>query len=340
MTLPSEGLRLAWQFAAGAGRSSRCMLWRLSLDRGVPDYAIDGGSLGAAFAVGLRELLRRPRGSRWGILEVPISFFVGLRPRCAITGVLADQQPPDYERKVPPGTEGPWLGKVGDMDAKLEAAKAKRLRLIAPAANEGDSEEGGVDWAYTVYQADRYARQVRPVRTGIAAAAILGVFGVAVGIGTVAQARSGESSADSRAAQQHAVALSVQFAAKSLSLDATDPLTARQLAVAAWSVSHTSQAESVMTTLLIEQQRNGTLPLTSASSSVEEVALSPDAKLLATVDVKYASFGTGTIQLWNLATRQPVGNPLPVGIDLNGDADKVAFSPDGRSWLPQTPTAP
>jgi WD40 repeat protein len=324
-----EGLRLAWRFAAGAGRSPRCVLWRLSLDGGVPDYAIDGGSLGAAFAVGLRELLRRPRGSRWGVLEVPLSLFVGLRPRCAITGVLVEQQPTGYERKAPPGTVGPWLGKVGDWDAKLEAAKAKGLRLIAPAANESDSGEGGVVWAYTAHQADRYARQVRPVRTGIAAAAILAVLGAAAGIGIVAHARSGESSADAQAAQQHDVALSRQLAAQSLSLDTTDPLTARQLAVAAWSVSHTSQAESAMTALLIEQQRNGTLPLTSASAYVQEVALSPDGKLLATVKVKYASSGSGTVQLWNLATRQPVGKPLPVGIDLNGDVDKVAFSPAG-----------
>jgi hypothetical protein len=252
-----EGLRLAWQFAAGVGRTSRCVLWRLSLDEPVPDYAIDGGSLGAAFAVGLRELLRRPRGSRWGVLEVPLSLFLGLRPRCAITGVLAEQQPTGYERKAPPGTVGPWLGKVGDWDAKLEAAKTKGLRLIAPAANKGDPGETSVDWAHTAYQADRYARRVRPVRTGIAAAAVLVVLGAAAGIGAVAQARSGESWADARAAQQHAVALSRQLAAQSLSLDATDPLTARQLAVAAWSVSHTSQAESAMTTLLIEQQPFG-----------------------------------------------------------------------------------
>jgi WD40 repeat protein len=306
------------------------VLWHLSLDGGVPDYAIDGGSLGAAFAVGLRELLRRPRGSRWGALEVPISFFVGLRPRYAITGVLTEQQPTGYEGKAPPGAVGPWLGKVGDWDTKLEAAKAKGLRLIAPAANESDSGEGGVDWAYTAPQADRYARQVRPVRTAVAAAAVLAVLGAAAGIGTVAQARSGESSADAQAAQQHAAALSEQLAAQGLSLDTTDPLTARQLAVAAWSVSHTSQAESAMTTMLVEQQRNGTLPLTNASAAVREVALSPDGKLLAAVDVEYASFGSGTVQLWDLATDQPAGKPLPVAIDLNGDVDKVAFSPDGK----------
>ena len=89
----ADGLRLAWKFAATASRSPRCVLWRLSLDGGVPDYAIDGGSLGAAFAVALRELLRVPRGSRSRFLAAPRAFFIGLRPRCAITGALATERP-------------------------------------------------------------------------------------------------------------------------------------------------------------------------------------------------------------------------------------------------------
>jgi WD40 repeat protein len=314
-----EGLTLAWHFAAGGGRSSRCVLWRLSLDGGVADYAIDGGSLGAAFAIGLRELLRRPRSSRWGVLGVPLSFFVGLRPRYAVTGVLSEQQPPAYEGKAPPGAEGPWLGKVGDMDAKREAAKAKGLRLIAPAANESDSGEGGVDWAYTVHQADRRARRVRPVRTGIAAAAILAVIGATVGISTVAQALSGESSANTQADQEHAIALSEQLAAQSLSLDATDPLTARQLAVAAWSVHQTTQASSAMTQLASQQWAAGMLPAASAEAGLDEVAFSPRGSLLATVG------GDGTVRLWNTAT----GQPLPVGSGPTSGVNEVAFSPDG-----------
>ena len=52
------------------------------------------------------------------------------------------------------------------------------------------------------------------------------------------------------------------------------------------------------------------------------VAFSPDGKLLATADAD------GTVRLWNPATGQPIGTPLPaaIGYGVNG----VAFSPDGN----------
>ena len=66
------------------------------------------------------------------------------------------------------------------------------------------------------------------------------------------------------AIRQHAIALSRQLAAESLTIDPTDPVTARQLAVAAWHVFPTDQAGSVMTSLLTEQQQNGILPAAPA----------------------------------------------------------------------------
>ena len=52
------------------------------------------------------------------------------------------------------------------------------------------------------------------------------------------------------ATREHAIALSRQLAAESLSLDPGDPVTARRLAVAAWRVYPTDQASAAMTTLL------------------------------------------------------------------------------------------
>ena len=111
------------------------------------------------------------------------------------------------------------------------------------------------------------------------------------------------------ATRQHAVALSRQLAAESLTIDPTNPVTARRLAVAAWSVAPTDQAGSVMTSLLTEQEQNGILPADPAG--VLAVAFSPDGKLLASAD------GAGTARLWDISTGQPRGKPLLVNNALS-----------------------
>jgi WD40 repeat protein len=299
----ADGLRLAWKFAATASRSSRCVLWRLSLDGGVPDYAIDGGSLGAAFAVALRELLRVPRGSRSRFLAAPRAFFIGLRPRCAITGALTTERPSAYEHQAPRAAGGPWLDKVGDMDAKLDAARAKRLRLVAPAANRAP-EETGVDWAHTVHQADRYARRVRPVRTVITVTTVLAIAGIGA---VLVQARSGVGAADAQAAHQHAITLSLQLAAQSEALGDKDPDKARLEAAAAWRIAPTTQARYAL-------RNAASLPGIAVlpdpdGYQVLAVAFSPDGSLLATGSGSEDA-SNGAVQLWDAATHLPVGGPL------------------------------
>ena len=153
----------------------------------------------------------------------------------------------------------------------------------------------------------------------------------AAGIAVNAAANASRQAAN--ASRQHAIALSRQLAAESLAADSANPLTARRLAVAAWRVSPTSQAGSVLANLLMEQQQRGILPGDPANFGVLQVAFSPDGKLLA------AAYGDGYVRLWNPVTGQAVGAPLPADTGLGGSAFSVAFSPDGkllatagRSW--------
>ena len=311
----ADGLRLAWQFAAGAGRSGRCVLWRLSLDGGVPDYAIDGGSLGAAFAVALRELLRRPRGSRSGLLAVPRAFFVGLRPRCAITGVLATQRPAAYDQLASRTAEGHGSNKVGDMDAKLEAARAKGLRTIAPAANRASAQPRAtvpVDWAETIHQADRYARRVRPVRTAITAIAFLAVAGTSAGSVYAVQQRAGNQASQ-------AVESSVQLAQEADNLRATDPAGAMWLSLTAYNSAHTSQAR----TALYNSYRTP-YPLVlpgRGKGTVVTAVYSPDGRTAA------VSWADGSVRLWNVRDPQ---HPRLAATVTPGPGSELAYSPDGK----------
>lgn len=81
----AESLFDAWQSCHGRSRG-RCVLWRIVLpDDPFTCPSIEGGSLGAAFALGLRELFRHP-ASRRPTLAWLREFFYGLRPKTAITG--------------------------------------------------------------------------------------------------------------------------------------------------------------------------------------------------------------------------------------------------------------
>ena len=123
---------------------------------------------------------------------------------------------------------------------------------------------------------------------------------------------------------QHAIALSRQLAAESLNIVATHPVTARRLAVAAWAIFPTSEANAAITTLLAGQQQQDMLP--ADPSTVYGVAFSHDGKLLASAD------GDGTVRLWNPATNRQIGQALHASGPTTAryGVRAVAFSPDGK----------
>jgi WD40 repeat protein len=294
-------LTLAWQFATGAD-GGRCVLWHLTLDKGAPDHAIDGGSLGAAFAVALRELLRRRRGSRPGLLAVPRAYFIGLRPGCAITGVLATQRPAAYDQLTARAADGPWLDKVGDMDAKLDAAKTKGFRLVAPAANRDSARPGTavpVDWAETIHQADRFARRVRPVRTAMAVAAVLVIVGISASIGVFVNFDNTVRAATDQVVAARQQAMSQQAASDAASLATSNPDLAKQLAVAAYRIAPTSAAYS---SLFASQSYPGTI----SAPGTTQAAFSGDGSLLALV-------GGPQVTVWSLTAHAIVAT-LPRGV--------------------------
>ena len=163
----------------------------------------------------------------------------------------------------------------------------------------------------------RTARRRHAVIAGLLALTLAAVTAAGIAVHNAANATQQAASA----IRQHAIALSRQLAAESLNIAPANPVTARRLAVAAWRVFPTDQADSAMTTLLTEQQRDGILP--ADPSAVNGVAFSPDGKLLASAGA------SGTVRLWDPATGQAERTILAAS-PKGGGVLGVAFSPDGK----------
>ncbi|MFE3184201.1 hypothetical protein ACFXKR_25520 [Streptomyces violascens] len=321
----------AWRLA-GERRERRCVLWRIVLSGGsVVPSRLEGPSLGLAFALGLRELLRHPRPGRPGFAGLR-GLFRGLRPRTAVTGALD-------------GSE--HLVRIDGLEAKLLAARRDGLRLVVPEANRLDSakapEPGDVRFARTLRQADRHARRYRTGRLAIALALVI-VGGTGAGV-AVHERDNG--------ARQHADAQSRQLAAQAALLDQSQPDVAKQLRIAAFRTAPTAEAFDALATgfrlpgtiavpgvlhvavsnALLAVVADGRARLwsrsehrfaaTLASEGVTAVAFSPDGAAFV------VGTGAGGLEVWNVA--EP-GHPartrtLP---GAAGPIQATVFSADGR----------
>jgi WD40 repeat protein/transcriptional regulator with XRE-family HTH domain len=229
---------------------------------------------------------------------------------------LADTQADRIVRTRLHTTAGEWARHERDPSylysgSLLQAAADTAARIAADPARHPPLNQIERDFLHASDHAHRRtARRRQAVIAGLLALTLIAVTTAGIAVHNAANAT-----------RQHALALSRQLAAESLSINPANPVTARRLAVAAWRVFPTGQAGSVMTTLLAEQQQNGILP--ADESAVWAVAFSPNGKLLATAGLD------GTVRLWDPLTGQAVGVPLRAP-GARGAVFTVAFSPSGR----------
>jgi hypothetical protein len=135
----------------------------------------------------------------------------------------------------------------------LQAAAGTATRIGADPARHPPLRQTEHDFLHASSHAHRRTvRRRQAVIAGLLALTL--TAGIAVHDAATAAHDDAATAARNAASaeRQHAIALSRQLAAESLSIDGTDPVTARQLAVAAWAVFPTSQAASAITTLLAE----------------------------------------------------------------------------------------
>jgi WD40 repeat protein len=288
----------AWMHVTGQRETRACVLWRLTID-GPWSLRIQGGSLGAAFAVLLSEVIGPPGGrfltsGPLGTVRAAGRWLRVRRDRMAITGRAR--------------VDGD-LGSVGGLKAKLERAKALKLSVVAPAANKRADEQYAdgvaVRWVPNVRIARRELYRIDRLRSSILATGMVAVL-AASGFGLyVTQIR------DKQRAQ--AVGASRQIIAEANGIADTQPGLARQLLVAAYGIQPTDEALGALL-------NGSSIPGSLHIPGLRTITYAPNRAILAVAT-------DSGIRLLNTAT----GAVIATMAGNNGYVGALSFSPDGHT---------
>jgi WD40 repeat protein len=184
-----------------------------------------------------------------------------------------------------------------------------RVRLAAALSSAGDQRDLPTATRSFLDASRREVRRQQNLRkAAVLSMVALLLIGIIVGASVRSLARTVQ--------RQQMIALSREVASESQSIN--NPVLSALLAEAAWRMSPTSSAASVMAAAYARQN---VIALPGQTSPVTSLAFSPDQSTLA------AAGQDGIVHLWNIATHQQVGT-LTNGSGLG--FTEVTFSPGGR----------
>lgn len=336
-----EGLSAAWA-ASRLDRTAACVVWSIAMDNEAPANDVEGGSLAAAFAVGLDDLAPTRRYLRnvrpWRI-----------DPNCVITA----------------GLDGEKLTAVAGYSDKLAAARSNRFKVIVASDAFELENTGGLklDSYERLHGARTVADAVREARTRVnrrfyATAATIMVLIVSIVVAGVYIVEM-----ENRMSSERTAAHALMMVAASANLLDKDPALARQFAVAAYRTDPTAESRSQLlaTTgvdtpirvrgdddiLRVAANPGGSLIAIGGRDRVirlievrgdsvsvvsefevstpvrDGLAISPDEKTLAIA-------GEDQVALWDISS---IHSPSVIATFEDVDAASVAFSPDGRHFV-------
>jgi WD40 repeat protein/DNA-binding CsgD family transcriptional regulator len=204
-----------------------------------------------------------------------------------------------------------------ELDTTRRLAQAERERAEAEERRARSEAQQAEEQVRTL------ARRQQRNRIFTAVGLLAVTLAVATGFFGYAAARNAREAARnaSTAEQLAQLSLSSRLTLRATSLAATKPDVSALLNIEARRVADTTEARSTLLTWLLIDRPPIAHPFGGPSAEFENLALSPDGKLIATAGSDHA------ITLWDFGTGQSVSQPLDGHTNV---VTEMQFSPDGR----------